>query len=159
MFDMEIKDLAPLRVASVRHVGPFTELKGSFEKVCGWAGAKQLFGPNTRVLGVFHDDPKMTPEKDLRSDAAITVEDSVEADPGEGIEITEVAGGLHAIGIYKGSYEGLVKAYEWIYGTWAATSDYELLPKASYEVYLNDASTVAQEELLTAIHVPVRRKS
>ena len=159
MLDMKIKDLAPIRVASVRHVGPFTELKPAFEKVCGWAGANQLFGPNTRVLGVFHDDPKMTPENNLRSDAAVTVDDSVEGDPSQGIEITKVEGGLYAIGVFKGPYEGLVKAYEWMFGPWAASSDHEPLPRASYEVYLNDASTVAQEELLTAIHIPVRRKS
>ncbi len=158
MFDMEIKDLAPIRVASIRHVGPFCELKPAFEKVCGWAGAKGLFREGTRVLGVYHDDPKTTPEKELKSDAAVTVDDSIEADPAQGIEITEVAGGLYAIGVHKGPYEALEKAYGWIYCTWLPSSDYVPLPKASYEVYLNDESTVAKEELLTAIHIPVQRK-
>ncbi len=158
MFDMEIKDLEPLRVASIRHVGPFTELKGAFEKVCGWAGAKSLWGPNTRVLGVFHDDPKMTAASELRSDAAITVDESVEADAASGITITEVAGGTYAIGVHKGPYETLEKAYGWIYGTWLATASVDALPEASYEVYLNDAASVPKEELLTAIHIPVRRK-
>lgn len=152
---MRIDTLSSIRVAAVRHVGPFQELKGAFEKVCGWAGAKSLFGPGTKVIGIFHDDPKSTPAAELRSDAAVTVNDSIEADPDSGITITEVPGGTYAVGILKGPYEGLEAAYTWIYQEWLPEAGHRPLPQASYEVYLNDESQVPKSELLTAIHIPI----
>lgn len=155
MLDMKIQELDPVRVAAVRHVGPFTELKDAFMRVCGWAGQKQLFGPNTRVMGVFHDDPKTVAAGELRSDAAITVPEAVEADPDAGVAIAEVAGGDYAVGILKGPYEGLHAAYDWIYQQWLPTSGRTPRHAPSYEVYLNDASSTPASDLLTAIHIPL----
>lgn len=64
MLQMDIQDLPELQVARVRHVGAFCDLAGAFERISAWAGARGLFGPDTRVLGIFHDDPKVTPEED-----------------------------------------------------------------------------------------------
>ena len=64
MLQMDIQDLPELRVARVRHVGPFCDLAGAFERIGAWAGARGLFGPGTPVLGILHGDPKVTPEED-----------------------------------------------------------------------------------------------
>lgn len=151
---MDIRDLPELRVASVRHVGPFTELTGAFGRISAWAGARGLFGPDTRVLGVFHDDPKVTPPAELRSDAAVTVGADVEGE--DDIAITTVPGGTYAVGMLKGPYEKLHEAYAWLHGTWLPASGREVAEGPCYEVYLNDARSVAPEEILTAIHVPLR---
>lgn len=154
MLQMDIQDLPELRVARVRHVGPFCDLAGAFERISAWAGARGLFGPDTRVLGIFHDDPKVTPEAELRSDAAVTVGPDVE---GEGdIEIAAVPGGAHAVGVLEGPCEKLHEAYAWIHSTWLPTSGREVAGGACFEVYLNDARSVAPEEIRTAIHVPLR---
>jgi AraC family transcriptional regulator len=155
MLDMQILELEPLRVAAVRHVGPYPELGPAFQKVCEWAGRNQLFGPTTRVLGIFHDDPKSTPPAELRSDACVTVADSVEAEADAGIAIAEVPGGRYAVGTLKGPYEKLQGAYEWFMGTWFPQSGETPKDGPCFEVYLNDATSTPPEELLTAIHVPL----
>lgn len=154
MLDMEIQDRPALRVACVRHVGPFTELAPAFQTICGWAGAQGLFGPDTRVIGLFYDDPKVTPAPELRSAAAVTVDRALEVP--EGIEFDEVAGGAYAVGIHKGPYEGLHAAYTWIFGEWLPGSGREPAEAPTYEIYLNDASQTPPSELLTAIHIPLR---
>jgi len=154
---MEVQDLSSLRVAAVRHVGPYPGLGPSFEKVCGWAGQNSLFGPGTRVIGVFHDDPQSTAAAELRSDACITVGDSVQSDADAGIEVTEIVGGRYAVGILKGPYEGLQAAYTWIYSEWLPNSGHTEAHAPSYEVYLNDAASTPPAELLTAIHVPLKK--
>ena len=97
------------------------------------------------MLGIFHDDPKVTPEAELRSDAAVTVGPDVE---GEGdIEIAAVPGGFYAVGVLEGPYEKLHEAYAWIHSTRLPTSGREVAGGARYEVYLNDARSVAPEEI------------
>lgn len=153
MLDMEIRELPPLRVARLRHVGAYCDLAPVFGALCDWAGPRGLFGPDTRVLGLFHDDPRTTPEAELRSDAAVTVGPDVE---GEGdVVIDEVAGGTYAVGILKGPYEGLHAAYTWLLTEWLPASGREAKEGPAYEVYLNDPVSTPPEELLTAIHVPL----
>ncbi len=157
MLNMQVQDLSALRVASVRHVGPYPELAPAFEKVCAWAGQNSLFGPNTRVIGIFHDDPQSTPSAELRSDAAITVESSVESDQTAGVTVIEIQGGRYAVGILKGPYEGLQAAYNWIYREWLPSSGHTEADGPSYEVYLNDAATTPPANLETAIHIPLQK--
>lgn len=157
MLNMEIKELPATRVAAIRHVGPFCDLKPSFEKICAWGGAAGVFGPTTRVVGIFHDDPRSTPEAELRSDAAVTVDAGVTPEADSGVTIHEIPAGAYAVGVFKGPYENLESAYSWIFGTWASESGQTLLPQASFEVYLNDPTSVAPSELLTEICLPIKR--
>lgn len=152
---MDIQDLPPLRVAAIRHVGPYEQMGPSFKKVCDWAGQRSLFGPGTKVLGVFHDDPKTMAKENLRGDAAITVAEGVGGDSGQGITITEIEGGPHAVGVLKGPYAQLAAAYDWLFSTWLPTTGRKVKDGPSYEIYLNDEATTPVEDLLTEIRVPL----
>lgn len=155
MLNMEIKELPAIRVATVRHVGPFEGLKPAFEKICGWGATAGVFGPDTLIIGMFHDDPRTTPAAELRSDAGVTVADSVTPDADSGVVIGEMAAGTYAVGVMKGPYEGLKAAYDWIYSTWASESGQTLAPATSYEIYLNDPTSVDPSEILTEIRIPL----
>ncbi len=156
MLNMEIKELPAVRVATVRHVGPFCDLKPAFEKICAWGGQAGVFGPTTRVIGIFHDDPQSTAAAELRSDACVTVGDDVTPSADSGVTIREIPAGTYAVGVMKGPYEQLESAYKWIYSTWASEPGRTLLPQASYEVYLNDPTSVPPSELMTEICVPIQ---
>lgn len=76
--NVEVKDTSELHVAYVRHIGPY---KGDqelfsrlFNKLMAWAGPRGLLRfPETKVLTVYHDNPDVTDESRLRTDACITV--------------------------------------------------------------------------------------
>ena len=70
--DVTVENLEPMRVAFIRHVGPYDQVGGTWGKLMGWVGRHGLFGPNTRMLGVCHDDPEVTPPERLRSRRAET---------------------------------------------------------------------------------------
>ena len=63
--DARIENVEPMRVAFIRHVGPYNEVGETWGKLCTWAGPKGLFGPNTKCLGLCYDDPEVTPEAEL----------------------------------------------------------------------------------------------
>jgi AraC family transcriptional regulator len=150
---VKIETVSPRRVAFIRHVGPYTECGPTFGRMSAWAGQRGLFGPGTLVLGIFHDDPDVTPADKLRCDCGITVGDHVSGDGDVGIQT--IPGGECAVLEHKGPYAKLPETYRWLFGTWLPASGREPGDAPSYEVYLNSAMNAAPEELLTMIHLPL----
>ncbi len=154
MMEVKIEEVTEKTIAFMRHVGPYNEIGKVFEKLCVFAGPKGLLGPTTEVFGMYHDDPDTTPPDKLRSDAAITVGEGVEAE-GE-LQVGKLAGGKYAVAIHKGPYNKLIDCYRWLYGQWLPTSGYEPGNVPCFEKYLNDPNTTAEAELLTEIYIPLK---
>ncbi|MCA8960507.1 MAG: GyrI-like domain-containing protein [Planctomycetes bacterium] len=156
MLNVTIQRVEPIRVAGMRHIGPYPEAGPVFQKMFGWAGARGLFGPETRCLGVFHDNPRDVPAERLRSDACVEVGPEVTADPAAGVEIAEIAGGDYATTIFEGPYEDLETAYDYLYCEWAEQSEREVDDRPSFEIYLNSPMDTPPEKLRTEIFVPLK---
>lgn len=151
--DVRIENIEPIRVAFVRHIGPYDECDPAWQKLCAWAGPRGLLGPDAKVIGVSYDDPEVTPPEKIRYDACIAVGDTVEPE-GE-IGIKEIAGGDYAITTHKGPFEKLIETYSQLSGEWAPQSGRVVKPTACFEIYLNDPDKTPPEELLTDIYVPL----
>ena len=114
-----IELIGPLSVIRLRHVGPYSDVGQTFERLAAWVGAHGLFGPWTQGLGISYDDPEVTPPERLRYDAAFTVPRAI---PGEGeIQGLDLPARDYATAIHKGPYSGLTVAYaglmRWCCGT------------------------------------------
>lgn len=149
-----IKTLPSLRVACVRHTGPYHDCGAAWDRLGAIAGAAGDFGPGTQLLGISYDDPENVAPEALRYDAAFTVDDDFE--PHDGLEIRIVAGGDYAVLTHEGPYPGLRRAYRQLMGEWLPRSGRELADTPCFETYLNDPDTTAPAELLTDIHAPLR---
>lgn len=152
-----IKRVPPLRVALVRHVGPYDQCEAAWEKLCGMAGRLGLFGPDTRFIGVGHDDPRITPPDKIRYDACLTVPERYDGTPD--LPVAVVGDGDYATAVVKGPYTNLGPAYAWLCGVWGPDSGREFAAGPSMEVYLNDPKTTPPGELLTEIRVPLEPKA
>lgn len=152
--EVRIAEIEPIRVAFVRHVGPYAACKQAWEVLCGWAGPRGLLQPETVYLGLSHDDPDVTPADKLRYDACIVVDREVRAEGEVGVQ--EIAGGDYAITSHRGPYEKLVHTYARLCGEWLPRSGREVRAAPSFEIYRNDPSTTRPEELLTDVHVPLQ---
>lgn len=154
MFDVRVEETLPITLASIRHVGPYMEVEKPFNQVFGWAMGAGVMGPNTRVIGVYHDDPNDVPEAELRSDVGIAVEPGTATEAP--VRLVEVAGGRHAVLHFKGAYAELLGAYNWLYGTWLPQSGQEPADAPCYEVYLTNPREVAPADNITEIHLPLK---
>lgn len=150
---IEIRDLPELTIAYVKHTGPYLQIPSAFGKLCSWAGPQGIFGPQTRLIGVFYDDPDTTPPEMLRSEAGLTVPPGTKV-AGE-VELRTLPGGKHAVVTYRGPYSEMAPVYRWLYGEWLTNNRQHARALPSYEIYLNDPSTTAAEELLTEICLPL----
>ncbi len=150
----EIKTLAPLRVAFIRHVGPYDEVGETWARLAEWAGANCLFGPDTRLFGACYDDPDVTPRDKIRYAACITLDAPL---PPEGeVGMQTIPGGRYAVVLHEGPYQGLGDTYAHLFGRWLAEHHLEPGDPPSLEFYLNDPHDTPAEELLTEVWAPIR---
>jgi AraC family transcriptional regulator len=151
-----VKKLPPLRVACVRHVGPYDQCGAAWMQLCELVGRHGLFGPDTRMIGVGHDDPAITPPEKIRYDACLTVPDSFAGTPE--LPVAVIGDGEYACAVVKGPYTNLAPAFAWLCGGWGPDSGREFAGAPGLEFYINDPKTTPPEELLTEICVPLEPK-
>lgn len=68
---VEVGNLSKMTIASVRHTGPYKGdeklFDGLFKKLFAWAGPRELLSrPDMKTVTVYHDDPEITEEQNLR---------------------------------------------------------------------------------------------
>jgi AraC family transcriptional regulator len=150
---VEVKELAPMRLVFLRHVGPYSQVGATWGRLMAWAGMRGLLGPGMMMIGIVHDDPDVTPPDKVRYDAAVAVTRPVQPEGEFGV--MELAGGSYAVVTHKGPYENLGKMYQRIYGGWLPKSGHHLRDAPAFEQYLNSPQNTKPEDLLTLIHVPI----
>jgi len=151
--EVRIESVPSRRVAFLRHLGPYTEAGPVFDRVCAWAGRRGLFGRDTLVLGICHDDPEVTAPDKIRCDCCVTVDDRFSGEGEIGIQTLE--GGECAVLTQYGPYTQLSEAYRWLFGAWLPTSGREPRNAPPFEVYYGDPKETPPEKLRTDIHVPL----
>lgn len=151
--DACLKQMDALRVAFVRHIGPYHEVGPTWEKLCKWAGRRWLFGRKTVLLGLCHDDPQVTPPERIRYDACIVVSEKVQAEGEVGIQV--IPAGEYAMTVHHGPYSDLAQTYAQLCGEWIPQQGHELRSAPSLEIYQNDPNKTPPEKLLTEVYVPV----
>ena len=157
---VEVKEMPGFHVAYVRHRGPYkgdSELfEGLFNKLMKWAGPRGLLRfPETQVLTVYHDDPKITEEDKLRLSACIKVpEDTpVEGEVGK----MDVPGGKFAVGRFElAGSEEYEEAWNLVFGGWLPESGYQPDDRLCYELYQNDPKEHPEGIHIVDICLPVK---
>jgi AraC family transcriptional regulator len=153
---VEIKQLKPMRVAFMRHVGPYAEVGKTWEQFLTVMGKEGYLGGNPMMLGICHDDPEVTPPPRLRYDACLTVGEDF--GPSGDIGAQTVAGGAYAVTTHIGPYNQLGRTYAEFLGQWMPRSGRELRNAPCFEVYANDPRDTDPEELLTDIYAPLQEE-
>lgn len=152
--NVKIRELKPMRVAFLRHVGPYGEVGATWDRLLTIMGKDGYLGGDTLLLGICHDDPEVTPPVKIRYDACVTVGDDFAAS--NGIEVQTVAGGEYAVTTHAGAYNNLGRTYAELLGQWVPRSGRELRDAPCFEVYLNDPQSTTPEDLLTDIYAPLQ---
>jgi AraC family transcriptional regulator len=154
--EVTIEYLKPLRVAFMRHTGPYHEVGNVWQKFMGWAGMRGLLGPNMQCFGLCHDDPEVTPPDKIRYDACLVVGDGVQAEGEVGIQ--ETPAGDYARTTHHGPYEKLSETYGLLCGQWLPGAGRELRSGPTMEFYRNNPMDTPPEQLVTDIFMPLEPK-
>lgn len=151
--NVDITTLDELRVAAVRHVGPYSRISEAFARLGSLAGPAGLIAGDSKMLAIYHDDPEATAEAELRSDAGVSVKANAELP--EGLEEHRIVAGRYARMLHVGPYEQLGDAWSRLLGQWLPASGERLGDGLSFEIYENTPMDVPKNELRTVLHVPL----
>ena len=157
--NVEVKDMPELNVAYIRHIGPY---KGDqelfsrlFNKLMSWAGPRGLLRfPETKVMALYHDNPDITDESQLRTDACITVPEDTQVD-GE-IGKANIPAGKYAVAHFEITPDQYQDAWNAVYGGWLPESGYQPEDGPCYELYLNDPKEHPEGKHIVDICIPVK---
>ncbi|WP_144143900.1 GyrI-like domain-containing protein [Paraburkholderia sp. BCC1884] len=155
--EVVIRNVEPMEVLSVDHVGPYMQIGKAFDGLFGWLAKHNLLAAQMRMIGIYYDDPGVVDEDALRSKAGVLlphpVQMSVTVSPP--VSVAHVRGGQYATLKHTGPYSDMRAAYEWLYGTWLVQSGREAADAPVFEEYLNSPKDTPPGELVTEICLPL----
>ena len=159
---VEIKELKEKSVAFVSFTGNYignTQIFADlFNKLCGWAGPKNLMGPDTVFLSAYYDDPRITPPDKLKLDVCMSVSEDTAVD-GE-IQKQMLSGGKYVImhtelsgpEEYGPAWNDVVE--------WVENNNYEIdISRPCYEIYLNNPEEHPEKHHIIDICLSVKEKN
>lgn len=152
-----VKTLKPIRVAFMRHVGPYKKVSATWDRLLAQLVSKGLIGGDCQFIGICHDDPDVTPSKKLRYDACVTIDKQFT--PMDDIGVQTIPGGDYATTTHFGPYYHIGRTYVEVLGQWLPRSGREMGSCFCFESYLNSPENTEPEDLLTDIYVPLQPKS
>ncbi len=154
--NVTIETLKPMRVAFVRHTGPYNDVGKAWEKLMMLLGKDGLISGNTQFIGICHDDPAVTPPDKIRYDACITVDEDFRAQ-GE-IGVQSIPGGDYAVMTHFGPYQNLGHSYAKLLGQWLPRSGRTLRSTPCFDIYFNSPENTEPEDLITDVYAPLEKK-
>jgi AraC family transcriptional regulator len=154
MIDVRIESFGPRTLLALPHRGDYNAIGGSFERLLEMAASHGLLTGAPVTLGIYHDDPDVVPVADLRSHACLVI-DRAQATLPEGCETLDLPAGEFAVGVHKGPYHRLGESYRWLFGQWLPSSGREPADLPCHELYVSDARTTPEDDLVTHICVPL----
>jgi len=157
--NVEVKEIASINVAYLRHIGPYigdVELFESlFGKLVKWAGPRGLINfPETQFISVYHDNPDITDENKHRLSVCLTVPENTKGEGEVGTMIIE--GGTYAVAHFEISDNEYESAWASVYGKWLPDSGYQPVDRPCFELYLNDPKEHPENKHIVDIHIPVK---
>lgn len=140
-----------MRLVGVRHQGPYWEIGAAFERLGAWLASTGL--PAAAMVAVYHDDPARVPLEQLRSDACVEVGASTPIPEGS-VSIVEIPSGEYACVTHVGPYSELPHAWSAFFAALPSTGRRPACGP-SFEIYRNNCSQVAEQELITELYHPL----
>ncbi|MBK9498252.1 MAG: GyrI-like domain-containing protein [Leptospiraceae bacterium] len=137
---LEIKLDSPIRKKSeslnvlyMRHLGKYSQVDKTWRKLIQIASKKIKIDKSTRLIGIWHDNPNITSEENLRLDTCIVTKEKMQV---EGLDIKTIAEGEYLVFRYYGDYAQLDLVYSNIVRDHLLTNKIELDNRPSFEDYI-----------------------
>lgn len=157
--NVEVKDIQEMPVIYIRNIGMFKGEPKLFSKQLGklfnWAGARGLIHhPDTKVLSLYHDNPKVTDESRFRTSICMSVPRETEGDGEIGKMI--IPGGKYAVGHFTLESHEYKETWDLIWGKWLPESGYQPDDRPCFEIYLNNPEEHPDKKSIVDMYIPVK---
>lgn len=148
MYPVTIRKDAARKMIGIPHKGAYAHIGTSFEAFFALCQARGLWPQIQTPMGVYFDNPDVTPEAELRSMAGAAW---AGGETPEGLEACDLPAARYVVMTYTGPYAGIHTAYEALFGEWLPKSGEMPAEVPCFELYLNSPRETAPEDLVTEI--------
>ena len=150
-----VEVVPPMRVAFIRHLGPYEDVPAQFDRLSRWAAAAggQMRDAAPLFLGVAHDNPALTPPNKLRFDCCVAISADVRRGEGQ-IGVTTALGARYAVAVHRGSFATLATTYRRLALDYLPKEGLVLRRAPAVEIYLTPPDVEATDGL-TEVLLPV----
>ncbi len=157
--NVEVVTIDEMRVIYVRYTGTYQGLATAFpemmEKLYGFAISQNLLeSGKTKILTIYHDNPEMTVENQLRTSLCMSIPNKTVLDENGDIGSMSVSG-KYAVGHFEISQSEFGAAWNYLYGEWLPNSGCQPRDTFPFELYVNDPNTHSQGKHLVDIYMPI----
>jgi len=154
MLEPKIVEIEPIEVIYVRKTGAYMNSTDEAWKIMvAFVIENELFEKAVARYGISHDNPTVIEEHNLRYDACLELNESV--NPNGEISLKHIAGGKYALFLHKGSCSLIGETFRNI-GDWIVKSGVSLRDEPSFQKYLDlDPTEIKEEDLQTELYVPI----
>lgn len=151
----KVVEQEPKTVLYISASGDYKNVDYSAMYLRMWEEIKRqgLFSAGIEHLALYHDNPEITAEGNLKCDVCIRV--CKPAEPHGDIGVKTIGGGRFARFVYIGEYKKIGAAYDKIYGELLSKGGFQARGNYCYEKYVSDPRRTAPEKLKTEIYIPI----
>lgn len=157
--DITIETLENLSIIYIRFRGSYTDFrknsKTMFEKLFKYATKHNLIVPNkTKVMTLYHDNPFITTEKNLRTSVAMTIPDHTEIIEEDEISTTKISGKF-GVGHFELSLKEYGEAWQYMYQEWLFKGKATPRDAVPFELYVTEPPKNFKGKSFTDIYIPI----
>lgn len=151
----KVVEQEPKTVLYISAIGDYKNVNYSGMYMRMWEEIKRqgLFSAGIEHLALYHNNPEITSEENLKCDVCIRI--CKPAEPHGDIGVKTIGGGRFAMFTYIGEYHKIGAAYDKIYGELLAKGGFQARSNYCYEKYVSDPRRTAPEKLKTEIYIPI----
>jgi len=132
---VRIEEISLLTIAYIRNVGPFQGDDILFDRLYTrlfkWALPRDLVGPTTYTLNIYHDRPGLTDNSRLRVMTGICVPELTR--PSGPVGITTLSGGRYGVCRFCLKKDEFSNAWQWLESVWLPDSGYRWDERPAFE--------------------------
>ena len=155
----EVREMPEHHVAYVRKLGPYGKetCQQAFGELAAWA-APRGFLESGVALGVYWDNPEVTPPDRCRVDACVTVPAGTV--PDSPVAVQTISGGPYAVCHFELALDSdsFQQAWEDAFA-WLVDGGYECDDKPCYELYHHSGADQPEGKIVFDICIPLKRES
>lgn len=152
---VELMEIAPFEVLSLRHDGPVATIGQTFRALMSQLHCDEHAATNQRV-GICARDPAANNSFSYRA-AIVAGPDAVQQQPGGAIEPLLLEGGLYAVHRLIGPYALIAPTFRALCGGWLPHSGYARDRRPALELYRNPLVAGLQQTCVTDLMIPIRK--
>lgn len=155
-----IKELPEMEVAFIRQIGSYFEPQEHWGELIQWATRNSLFPPQQSFIGISLDNPDLVESKKCRHDACVTIPSGFDKKEHKDMRFKKLESGKYAVYSFYDTADKLKSAYQYMYGEWLPTSNYDAdFMRSNLEFNLNNPSDDPKGKCKVDLYVPVKIKT